>query len=900
MRTSSNWLAAMLAMAAVGMAAHAAAVPTAYVDDSWISVPAGSDPDGAGPATAMGVDAFFQILPAITAVDAGGVVQVAAGSYTAGASSNLPITITKSFTLRGPQAGVDPRPAVNSARVPGGPEEATLDGLNAIASVIAIGDVDGTFRPADVVIEGFTLRGATGDVVQSPAVTSAPLTGIVLQHNIIGGPATSGDDGVQLRATDGAYIAYNYVYGTLDDEINVCCGSSNAVIEFNECVGGTANGLNGSGGIYVYGPGIAATPEVLGHAIRNNIVDGTGGFSRGSAINYGGISGDNARTGGPVENNILRNTRGPGVRVFASNVTITGNTIYRCATEPVSGALSAVYIDATAANQVTNVAITGNTMFLNGSAQANSGAFWVRSGVNAASLATISFTGNKLYSNRNGVINSSTGGGNLDATGNFWGDAAGPSDLASEAGTSTDPCTSVAAAGLGDTVSSRVCFSTGLDPVDPRPAVVYVDDTGSDFNDGSLAAPFATVETGAARVASGGIVEVAEGQYTHSSVISQSVSINGPVTGAAGFAVTDDNVAFTVDSDAPITVEMTHLDAFQDFGSGGTGLHVDSLGAGGNVTFRFGSFDGFAEGAVIEGAGTATLSGNAFTWNGVAVTLARTAPVTEAVVTENRFRGNGTGVVVSPAESALVVRNSFLSSAQEHILAPEDAGIMFASLAISNNAFFTENIFNAAGTGSVPAVGENWYPSIFGRDLSDAIPGDGIANGETKGLGTAGSAQDPTDLEPVAQLDRDADGYPDAFELDGGALNDYDSNDNAVPDGAEALLGEGPGTFLLAADADGDGFVDWYEAAYLAAADDAMSMPALGDVTADGTVELGDAVRALQIINGSLPDTPSATNNPNGINVVGSPNFTTLNNPLQILRYQNGSRTALPALPGIS
>ncbi len=66
---------------------------TVYVDSAW-SGSYGTDPDGAGPAHGIGIDAFSTLQAAIDAVNAGGVVNVAAGSY-AGA------TVDKDITLNG-------------------------------------------------------------------------------------------------------------------------------------------------------------------------------------------------------------------------------------------------------------------------------------------------------------------------------------------------------------------------------------------------------------------------------------------------------------------------------------------------------------------------------------------------------------------------------------------------------------------------------------------------------------------------------------------------------------------------------------------------------------------------------------------------------------------------------
>src|SRR5205085_3464552 len=71
-----------------------------YVDDDWAAVPDGTDPDGAGPATAMGYDAFATIQEGINGVVTAGTVQIHSGTYT----ENVDAT-TKAVSL---SAGASP------------------------------------------------------------------------------------------------------------------------------------------------------------------------------------------------------------------------------------------------------------------------------------------------------------------------------------------------------------------------------------------------------------------------------------------------------------------------------------------------------------------------------------------------------------------------------------------------------------------------------------------------------------------------------------------------------------------------------------------------------------------------------------------------------------------------
>ena len=57
------------------------APPVVYVDDDWDGTPLGTDPDGGGPATAMGYDAFAIVQEGLNGVAAGGIVNVLEGAY---------------------------------------------------------------------------------------------------------------------------------------------------------------------------------------------------------------------------------------------------------------------------------------------------------------------------------------------------------------------------------------------------------------------------------------------------------------------------------------------------------------------------------------------------------------------------------------------------------------------------------------------------------------------------------------------------------------------------------------------------------------------------------------------------------------------------------------------------
>src|SRR5436190_741494 len=92
-----------------------------YVDDSWVGTTPGTDPDGAGPATNFGVDAFDKIQDGVNAATSGGTVYVYAGTYNEDVTINQPLSLlgidSGTKTVSGPIGGPGSTIAIAASNV---------------------------------------------------------------------------------------------------------------------------------------------------------------------------------------------------------------------------------------------------------------------------------------------------------------------------------------------------------------------------------------------------------------------------------------------------------------------------------------------------------------------------------------------------------------------------------------------------------------------------------------------------------------------------------------------------------------------------------------------------------------------------------------------------------------
>ena len=328
------------------------------------------------------------INAAITAATPGDVICLSAGVYSPAAT----IAANKAITLQGPQFDVDPRPGAGSVRVPGGPGEAVLDGGGTLATIIQI-------TGSDVVLNGFEVKNGTGDLIASPSgggIANVRIANLIVHQATV-------DEGMQIRDCTDCVIEYNYVYDTIGDGINLCCGSTGGLIQFNE-----ANDIDSeNAAIYIY--------DAEYTTIQCNLIDGT---SRNEGIKFGQKYGPDAlKNGGSILYNTITNTAQDGIAVYMGNTTVSGNDISYSSSEN-----GAIYVT----HGVANVGITYNTIHDNTFSTLK----WQPGGVTVGNsdgqlAATVLVNNNNFTGNvPNGVLNLAPD--QLNAENNWWGDASGP------------------------------------------------------------------------------------------------------------------------------------------------------------------------------------------------------------------------------------------------------------------------------------------------------------------------------------------------------------------------------------------------------------------------------------------------------------------------------------------
>jgi hypothetical protein len=226
-----------------------------YVNAAWANVPQGTDPDGSGPATAMGTDAFASLQQALDAVAPGGTVNVAAGNYTGS------LSISKVVVVHG-----------------GGSGNTFVTGTGSGVGLSITG-------PADVV-SGLTVRGFNTGLV-ARGETYLALTDVGLNGNTFGG---------------GVFNVTTFLFsgGPADETFYVRPGSlarqGNNPLSFSGVHNLTVDGDGGTNRLVVFLDDISTPDRVWlnGSGVARDVNpflvfyrDSTGGFGGGVALVLG-------------------------------------------------------------------------------------------------------------------------------------------------------------------------------------------------------------------------------------------------------------------------------------------------------------------------------------------------------------------------------------------------------------------------------------------------------------------------------------------------------------------------------------------------------------------------------------------------------------------------------------
>ncbi len=362
------------------------------------------------------IEAGGNLQTAITNADAGDVLCLEAGTYSPG----FTIDVSKSLTIQGPMAGIDPRPGAGTNRNAGDEAtEAIIDGsAHSLKIIIQI-------NANDVVLDGLEISTGSGDLIDSPDELGIENT--VIRNCIV--HDSSGDEGIQLRTVENPIVEKNHVYATAGDGINVCCNSSGATIQYNE----VHHIQSTNGGIYTYGNGAGGATFSINDNLLHTIFscDGVKVGSRDGA--------DALEPGGTVARNRIFNISDDGISIYTSEVLVDANEIYSSNSD--NGAIYVTY-------NVSNVEVVNNLVHDNGSPDGEI-TYGIRVGKSDLYPANVTVNNNCIENNEGGLFfNYDTT--DLDAQSNWWGNPSGPSG---------------AGPGDGDTVSDHVDFSDWLTDV---------------------------------------------------------------------------------------------------------------------------------------------------------------------------------------------------------------------------------------------------------------------------------------------------------------------------------------------------------------------------------------------------------------------------------------------------
>jgi len=276
----------------------------------------------------------------------------------------------------------------------------------------------------------------------------------------------------------------------------------------------------------------------------------------------------------------------------------------------------------------------------------------------------------------------------------------------------------------------------------------YVSNAGSDtLGDGSIGAPFATINMALATVASGGTVIVAAGTYPEFVDIGLPVTLQGANSGvsclgprgAESLVTGTASGAFKIDADN-VTINGFQVSDTLNIGPTGTnaGIWMNATNAGANI--RNNLITNNAEGIYANSDGASLISCNIFDANlevGVGVSGVHIySEFTEGLTIDRNIFRNQTGVnannpIIFGATAAGVHHNLTFSN---NTLTNTDYGLLV--LGVDTGAF-TGNDINTNGATAITFDGADTHVTVTGNLLHDNARGVRVRDA---GYGLGGSS----------------------------------------------------------------------------------------------------------------------------------------------------------------
>jgi len=331
---------------------------------------------------------YATIQAAVDAAAPGAVINVDAGSY------SEQISINKSLTLRGAQAGVDARSNLRAS----GTNESVITGID-----LGGGKISNALYIAanDVTIDGFTVQGNTSsDVMRGAGIVIAPhMSGAHILDNII------------QNNVAGLFLANS-------------SASDAAIIQHNVFRSNNNDGPNGGRGIYTDG-------GISGGTLTNVVIDANAFFNNSGGSGTTGLEAAialesqtlNSQTNLQITNNVFDSNGKALLAYAASGLLIQGNVV--------SNSLDYFSAALRFEGGVSNVSILNNTLYNNPGP-----AIRIDEKAVIASNANFTIKNNNIYGNdfhfgtKTAIIvdPNDYASATLDARGNWWGDPSGPSN----------------------------------------------------------------------------------------------------------------------------------------------------------------------------------------------------------------------------------------------------------------------------------------------------------------------------------------------------------------------------------------------------------------------------------------------------------------------------------------